>query len=328
MRPHRLEQVPLRPQILDIAARLIVAGQHQQQMHGKLSALTTIKAYSFVKMIALAVMSTALLLTSFVIPAAADDGSVDDLQGQSSTGESSTSQSGVLAKAGVDGYKVGVAFNRSVLESEIQLEDGTSRYLQAFKGVNLISKQDDLTFTIVAVLSDTSSEHKLAFELSLPDKASLSLQSNGSVLVLAEGGIPVGQFKVPWALDANGDKVETSFEVDGSTLIQHVANADPSAYPVYADPDFDAGYFSSTIYFNRWETALICAAGVGGFGSIIRSGTLFFITGPALPAILAAAATVVGVACAAETSSRCVKLKLIGHMIPVPLTYYNSQYCT
>ena len=32
VRPHRPEQVPLRPQMLDICARLPAAGQHQQQM--------------------------------------------------------------------------------------------------------------------------------------------------------------------------------------------------------------------------------------------------------------------------------------------------------
>ena len=45
-------------------------------------------------------------------------------------------------------------------------------------------------------------------------------------------------------------------------------------------------------------------------------------------AILAAAASAVGVACYEDLRSRCLKIKLIGHVIPLPLSYRNSQDCT
>ncbi len=235
----------------------------------------------------------------------------------------------MLSKAGLDGYEVGVLVNRDVLDTEKRLDNGSKRYQEAFKGVDLVTRQDDLTFSVEAILGDASSEHKLAFQLDLPDKAHLSLQADGSVVVLVDGTIPVGVFKPPWARDANGDGVETFFEIDGQTLIQHVVDADPDAYPVYADPDFDAGIFTSTIYFDLSETSIICSGGAAVFTWLVQSGSYWLlIMGPVRAAILAVAASAVGVACYATARSRCLKIKLIGHVIPVPLSYRDNQYCT
>ncbi|GAA2175492.1 hypothetical protein GCM10009846_25610 [Agrococcus versicolor] len=54
-------------------------------------------------------------------------------------------------------------------------------------------------------------------------------QAPGIELVLAT-------IETPWAFDANGAAVETSFAVDGSTLVQQVAVGAETAYPVVADP--------------------------------------------------------------------------------------------
>lgn len=284
---------------------------------------------SILKPMILTALVAMLLSTAPVYPAAADSGSDGISQARATIGAFDTGERGVLSKAGLDGYKVGVMVDRGVLDSEKMLDDGSKRYQGAFKGVDLIAKQDELTFRVLAILADASSEHKLAFELDLPDEAHLSLQSDGSVVVLVDGTVPVGAFNPPWALDVNGDRVETFFEIEGRTLIQHVVAADPDAYPVYADPDFDAGIFSSTIYFNRNETSIICSGGAAVFTWLVQSGTYWLlITGPARSAILAAAAAAVAVACYADARSRCLKIKLSGHIVPVPLSYRNSQYCT
>ena len=57
---------------------------------------------------------------------------------------------------------------------------------------------------------------------------------------------------------ADGTVVETSYTVEGRTIVQSVATADEALYPVVADPEFDWGILSGTIYFNRFETGLIC----------------------------------------------------------------------
>ncbi len=280
-----------------------------------------------VRKLTTAVICAAMLLTVLALPAAAETDGGEEPEDQSSAESLGETTFGALVEAGHDGYEIGVVVDKKVLDTEKELESGEKQYSKAFEGVELIAKQDDLTFTVVAILADEFSEHKLSFELSMPNKATLSLLADGSVAVLTDQGVPVGLFKQPWARDANGDEVKTYFELDGSTLIQHVDSVDPSAYPVYADPDFDAGYFSSTIYFNRSETSVICSGGIASFGAFIRSGVASFVTGPLVAAIVAAAATVVGLACSAEATSRCLKIKLIGHVIPVPLIYRNSTYC-
>ncbi|MFD7665659.1 helicase HerA domain-containing protein [Streptomyces sp. NPDC059788] len=55
-------------------------------------------------------------------------------------------------------------------------------------------------------------------------------------LASAVGGTFLGGFAAPWAKDAHGNPVPTSYRVDGSTLVQSVRIADSTAFPVVADP--------------------------------------------------------------------------------------------
>jgi hypothetical protein len=47
----------------------------------------------------------------------------------------------------------------------------------------------------------------------------------------------VASIAVPWARDANGDKVPTHFEIQNETIVQVVEIAADTAFPVVADPD-------------------------------------------------------------------------------------------
>lgn len=69
----------------------------------------------------------------------------------------------------------------------------------------------------------------------------LELGSRGAVVVqeTPEGGQRLlGQFEMPWAFDSQGDPMKTWFEVDGSTLIQHV-DASSAKGDVFFDPTYD-----------------------------------------------------------------------------------------
>ncbi len=106
---------------------------------------------------------------------------------------------------------------------------------------------------------------------------------DGGVSVIGSDGVPVGQIAAPWAYDANGTGVDTSYRIDGSTLIQNVDHVG-ATYPVVADPSFqfDCGWISCTLRFNRvwtrnvrdgsWVIAGflgLCTAATAGVGALV-----------------------------------------------------------
>ncbi len=48
--------------------------------------------------------------------------------------------------------------------------------------------------------------------------------------------LPVAEIQTPWAVDANGNPVETRFELDVHTLTQIIETNNNTAFPVVADP--------------------------------------------------------------------------------------------
>lgn len=73
----------------------------------------------------------------------------------------------------------------------------------------------------------------------------------------------IGTIDAPWAVDANGQPVETAYSIEGHTLVQTVEIQADTAFPVIADPSF-----------SWWaEKGTKCALGVGtlaffGYGKI------------------------------------------------------------
>lgn len=91
---------------------------------------------------------------------------------------------------------------------------------------------------IAIVIDEPTIETSYRMDMALPAAASATIEEDGSVLIQSSDGEFVGGIATPWARDANGGEVPTSFEIDGGTLVQHVdldaVSAD--AYPVVADP--------------------------------------------------------------------------------------------
>ncbi|MGQ0577114.1 MAG: phosphotransferase [Pseudonocardia sp.] len=79
------------------------------------------------------------------------------------------------------------------------------------------------------------------FDLSMPAGARAVTSADGGVDILDTTGQTVQSIAAPWAKDANGVQLPTRFEVidngDGSTTLrQHVAFDEATAFPVLADP--------------------------------------------------------------------------------------------
>jgi len=94
---------------------------------------------------------------------------------------------------------------------------------------------DKGTQTLIRVDS-AAAAHEYRFPLSLPAGAHATVEPDGSVAVRLPEGDLVGGYQTPWAYDALGRTVATSFSLDGDTLIQTVAFDEATAFPVIADP--------------------------------------------------------------------------------------------
>jgi hypothetical protein len=120
---------------------------------------------------------------------------------------------------------------------------------------------DNGSVSTIITIPDASAPNTYEFPLNLPEGYVAEPQEGGSVTVNNDKGIPIGSFAVPWAKDAHGASVPTSLTVEGSTLVQHVDFTADTAFPVTADPSWDWGIITGTIYLNKAETRTMALGG-------------------------------------------------------------------
>lgn len=93
--------------------------------------------------------------------------------------------------------------------------------------------KDDGSVQITMVLDGPAASSRFDFEFG--EGSDLRITEEGFVMIYDAAGEYVGGVAPAWAVDADGDEVETHFEVAGTTLTQVVSH-DGSVYPVVADP--------------------------------------------------------------------------------------------
>ncbi len=172
-------------------------------------------------------------------------------------------------------------------------------------------------------MKDASAPREWRFPLTLPEGAVAVLQEDGGVelTVPSDGAeIVVGTIAPPWAKDANGNAVPTSYRLEGSALVQTVGFTTGTAFPVVADPQVRGGTVFGTIRFNKNETNRIAAGGaVGAF----LTGRWARLAGKLLP-VNNGIAAFAGVAIAMD---KCVAVKYPEWVGPVVPYYYSGGYC-
>lgn len=102
-----------------------------------------------------------------------------------------------------------------------------------------------------------------------PKEYSISVDSDFHLTYLEDGGIAawdpnenlVGTFTAPWAVDANGSKVNTDYIIDGNRIIQRVHTDAATVYPVVADP-FWIPALAVVAHFTRHALTQAAARGV------------------------------------------------------------------
>lgn len=111
-------------------------------------------------------------------------------------------------------------------------------------------------------LQGPSAPQDYVFTSDLPQGATATLLDGGGVMYFDAEGAYLSALAAPWARDASGQEIPTSFSLDGTTVIQHVdvdAVADIS-YPVVADP-----WQGKALYQAAWVTDQ------GGSGYVVNA---------------------------------------------------------
>lgn len=171
-------------------------------------------------------------------------------------------------------------------------------YNDVAKGTNIVAQATDEGGAQILITIDSAQAPKtFDFPVAVPEGASLTLNSDGSVSLTLQGE-ELGQFDTPWAVDANGNNVDTHFTINGPTLTQTV-NHDTAnvAYPVVADPKFSSSWWGYTVKLTTSELkkvdgALLAGAGASAVGAALCEGSTAGLC--ALPLALGAAVITFG----------------------------------
>jgi hypothetical protein len=71
----------------------------------------------------------------------------------------------------------------------------------------------------------------------------------------------IGSVEPAWAVDAQGEPVETFYTVERGRLVQTIIPVESTVYPIVADPTISGNLLRVTIYFNKAETRKIASRG-------------------------------------------------------------------
>lgn len=89
--------------------------------------------------------------------------------------------------------------------------------------------------SVITVLGGADAPTDYAYPLSIPDGGAIQSTDAGGYVITDSTGIAVATISAPWATDANGTSLPTSYTLNGKTLVQHVDTTN-AVFPVTSDP--------------------------------------------------------------------------------------------
>lgn len=149
---------------------------------------------------------------------------------------------------------------------------------------------DDGVQTLIQI-GDADAPSEYRFPLDLPEGGQAALFDDGAVVISNASGIAVSGFRAPWAVDANGAPVPTSFRIDGNELVQVVDFEAATSFPVIADPDLGTEWWGYYVQLTRAETKRVATIIANNQGAPVAAGVVCSaLPGPASVACGAAIA--------------------------------------
>ena len=190
---------------------------------------------------------------------------------------------------------------------------------ERYEDVRFTTAASGNAISTVFVLRNSTAPAAYSFTFNLREGEALVPSDNGEVDVVrtvAPGiGWSVAHVDAPWAVDANGNSLDSWFTTDGSRLVQTV-QLEGAAFPVTADPKITWGWITGTVYFNKSETRKLAAANTA-------AGVLAAALPPPFKAAIVPLGALAVRAQWAIADNKCIKIKLPS----LRIDSYRGGYC-
>ncbi|MDQ4501307.1 DUF2599 domain-containing protein [Sinomonas sp. ASV322] len=133
----------------------------------------------------------------------------------------------------------------------ITAPDNTVRYDPGDDYFTTAIPKTDGSLQLVTTVENANAPQFFSYDLRLPSGSQISKSEKGGLVFTSPAGKYLGEVLPPWANDATGRPLETSYEVQGNRLIQRVLHSKSGAvYPVIADP-----WFGIDLYRTPWVSS-------------------------------------------------------------------------
>ena len=169
----------------------------------------------------------------------------NDLGGKISFSANDTSitapakNSGIVLLDAEHASPIGMSLPKNLsLDAARVMGDGVVKYDSAKDGGVDVSVQvyDDASVSIHTVIPNIEAPKTYEYDLTLPKSAQAIPQEDGSILFLGADEEFLGGVAAPWAKDATGKSIATSYEYADGVLRQYIDFDGSTAFPVTADP--------------------------------------------------------------------------------------------
>lgn len=115
---------------------------------------------------------------------------------------------------------------------------------------------------VLEIIGSQDAPTEFAYDVDVPDGMEIIEHEDGSLLIGTEEQVGDqvtvevdGVIGAPWAVDATGQAVPATYEVEGGSITMHVEHSADVTYPVVADPAYTAGGFR--ISWSIWRPHII-----------------------------------------------------------------------
>ena len=116
----------------------------------------------------------------------------------------------------------------------------------------VVQALEEGSLRILTILNDADAPTEYIYKVNLPIGGHMKKLPDGSIVILDKNKKFTGAFTPAWALDKNGEKVPTHYEIRGNKLIQVVEHLSLNvAYPVVADPYYGRRMIRSAYWKKR-----------------------------------------------------------------------------
>ncbi|ARF74393.1 hypothetical protein ACPEIF_15710 [Streptomyces sp. NPDC012600] len=258
--------------------------------------------------------------------------SVTDESGVTTTARAPKSSAGEIEITAPDGSVVGLSLPQSRTVEGSLAGAGTTVYTDAAASTDIaVQLTADGGARALTSLKDANAPAQQRYELNLPaGTQAVANETGGFDLVRRSDSdgpdVAIGAIDAPWAKDANGKDVPTSYKLNGSTLIQDVEINKDTAFPVVADPKVSTGWFLyvkfSKSEVKKYESKVKYAPG----GAVLCGLLAIPLASVACGAITGGSLThLAGVWSSAAKYKKCVEMKFtLPGITPIP-TYIGAK---